>query len=250
MNLDACRLVLCASDQLLHVCVHGRRSSPIPSEHWMADAITIVRRAGDSMAWDTLAAEARERRLTYQLRRALGALAAEHGDVPRAVMAALHASRPAWWERLEHRAKQRPQTIGTVVTQFWCRHRRGRTAGSTAGQSSSFVTEMQAMAGCERFWQRAPRAARRRLRPLRGTTRAFDAYGRRIEIDVDAAASVDRLVDLLDERLPTFPRPGPPGPPDRAYRIVLMPWTRAPEPRYRVMVDGQARGYRHAGGSG
>ena len=75
--------VLCASDQLLHVCVHGQRSSLIPSAHWMADAITILRRAGDSMAWDTLLAEARERRLTYQLRRALSALEEEHAIASR-----------------------------------------------------------------------------------------------------------------------------------------------------------------------
>ena len=58
-------------DQLLHVCIHGVRFAWMSSDHWMADAIMILRRAGAAFDWAACLRETRLRRLTHQLHQAL-----------------------------------------------------------------------------------------------------------------------------------------------------------------------------------
>jgi len=45
---------LSPTDTLVHVCVHGAKWCPVPPMRWVADAIMILRVAGDRIDWDRL----------------------------------------------------------------------------------------------------------------------------------------------------------------------------------------------------
>jgi hypothetical protein len=230
--------VLCPSDQLLHVCVHGLRFAWIPSEHWMADAFTILRRSGDALGWDACVAEARERRLTFQLVQALGALeAVQPIPLSAEAMTSLRKEWPAWWEPFEYRAKRRT-THGAVVIQAWCAQSRARAMGHRRGRWGDVTARLQAVAACESPWQMISREALTTLRWRgRKSTHALEAYGRRIQIDADADVDMRRVRDALDERLPRFRRLRGQAQPDRVYEILPMTWATPPAPRYRVLVN-------------
>jgi hypothetical protein len=56
-------LALNASDQLLHVCVHGANWNVMPPLRWVADAMTIMQ-SSSRIDWDRLTEQARTRELT------------------------------------------------------------------------------------------------------------------------------------------------------------------------------------------
>ncbi len=64
--------VLGAADQVLHLCVHGLRWSPVHAATWLADAAWTIRAAGPSLDWAVLVDEARRRRLGHQVARRCG----------------------------------------------------------------------------------------------------------------------------------------------------------------------------------
>ncbi len=57
---------LCATDHLLHVCVHGQLWSFIPAVRWYADAMVILRTAVREIDWTRVVELARARRVTLQ----------------------------------------------------------------------------------------------------------------------------------------------------------------------------------------
>lgn len=120
-------LVLSPADQLLHVCIHGLRWSPVHAGTWVADAVEVIHRAGAALAWDVVVAEARERQLCYQLWAALRLVAATPGVVvPATVLSELGCSRPSWADRLECRLKTRPVAPAVNLWLFWRGWRRAR----------------------------------------------------------------------------------------------------------------------------
>jgi hypothetical protein len=115
-----------ATDQLLHVCVHGFSSSPIPLR-WVADAVTVTRQAGDAIDWDRLVERAIARRVTLPLRPALALLRDEFGvPVPDDAVAALGKARATRSERLGHRVALHPLRRGTHYVVLFDRYRRLR----------------------------------------------------------------------------------------------------------------------------
>lgn len=120
-------LVLSPADQLLHVCIHGLRWSRVHAGTWVADAVEVLRRAGNTLAWDVLVAEARQRQLSYQLRVALR-LVADMPDVavPATVLTELGRSPGSWADRLECRVKTRPVGPAVNLWLFWRGWRRAR----------------------------------------------------------------------------------------------------------------------------
>lgn len=223
--------VLCASDQLLHLCVHGLRWAPVPTGHWRADAITVMRRAGDALSWDEVAREAHARHVSWQMVRALDELAREHGaPVPADAVALVARHGHAWWEALEYRAKQRPPTLGPVVVQAWCAAaRRQRQSGR-----GRFVAGLRAMAGADGSWQLLAMGAAT-LRRQGRATRRFDALGRHIRIDADKA-SAGVLRSIL-ERLPPFPRDRSSRTADRTYDVTHLAGDDPGSATYRIAVN-------------
>jgi hypothetical protein len=115
---------LSPADQLLHVCVHGLRVSPIGSIRWIADAILLVRKHGEALDWTGLLEEARQRRLIVPVRHALGYLMEyEPAILTQARFDLFRAEKATWLERAAHHGN-----VGAgLVTQFaatWLRYRR------------------------------------------------------------------------------------------------------------------------------
>ncbi len=100
--------VLDPADQVLHVTAHAAAWNPVSVLRWAADAMIILRKAGNRFAWDTLAIEACARGLAPPLFQALVALQSHLGlAVPRDVLRDLRrASGPLL--RLEHRQRGKP----------------------------------------------------------------------------------------------------------------------------------------------
>jgi len=120
-------LVLSPADQLLHVCIHGLRWSPVHAGTWVADAVEVLHRAGDTLAWDVVVAEAQQRQLSYQLRVALRLVADMPGVVvPARVLTELGRSPTSWTDRLECRVKTRPVAPPVNLWLFWRGWRRAR----------------------------------------------------------------------------------------------------------------------------
>jgi hypothetical protein len=210
--------VLASTDAFLHACVHGLRYHDIPTSHWMADAVMIRRRAGDALDWRTLVDEARARRLTFQLDRAIAALDAEGVDVPREIRAALATPAAAWWERLECRAKQRA-TRRAAAVQAWCTEQRTRALAPHAALGAA--TRLQAAAGAPTRATFAARAARALVGLARdGASRTFDACGCRVKVQVDDGVDAAAVFAKLADRMPPFARVRGGEIPDRVYRLM------------------------------
>lgn len=227
--------VLSPADQLLHVCTHGLRFHGIPTSHWMADATMILRRAANALDWRVFVEDARARRITFQIDRALDALDPEYAPVPAHVRADLRASSPTWWERVEYRAKRRP-TRPAAVVQSWCTEHRSRTLAPNV--SVGATTRLQAAAGAASSSQLAARAALAFVGlGRRGSSRAFDAYGRRIQIDLDDGVDEAMLFDRLADRLPPFKRLRARDEPDRLYRMLPLDSAGGADAPCRLLVN-------------
>jgi hypothetical protein len=147
--------VLSPPDQLLHVAIHGLRWTAADSALWIADAVAILRHEGASFDWNRLVDEARRRRLTFQMGRALDVLRrAGLVDVPLAVTAALAAPPAGWLERLEYRAKAAPPSPARLLFLFWCVQARATPGWSAFTRTAAFARYLPAFAGHLRRGQR------------------------------------------------------------------------------------------------
>lgn len=106
---------LCSADQLLHVCVHGARSSAVQPLSWIADAMMILRSSTD-VAWRRLLDQTHTRRLTVPMHTAFGYLHANLGaTVPAQVLESLETARTSRFEHLEFRVKaSRRELVGSL----------------------------------------------------------------------------------------------------------------------------------------
>lgn len=63
-----------AADLFLHVCVHGAGWAPVPPVRWVADAVLILKKAGDAFDWDRLVSMAQICEVSLALHTALAYL--------------------------------------------------------------------------------------------------------------------------------------------------------------------------------
>jgi hypothetical protein len=144
----------CPADQLLLACVHGTPWSPLPPFRWIADAVTVIRSAGEQLDWDRLAAEAERRRLTVAVAAALAYLAEEFGvSIPPAVLAGLRAAPDSRHERAAFRAACRPDSPLRTLRMAWDRYRRLRELDTGAPPPGNFVSFARRFWGLESVWQ-------------------------------------------------------------------------------------------------
>jgi putative nucleotidyltransferase-like protein len=123
---------LSSADQLLHVCVHGAQSSPVPALWWVSDAIAIIR-AGD-VSWDRLISQAVTYRFVLRLREALQYLRNRFGaDVPGAVFDRLRTLPVSALERFEWRVIAREHRMLGALPRHWCLHLRSAGGGGLRG---------------------------------------------------------------------------------------------------------------------
>jgi hypothetical protein len=144
----------CPADQLLLTCVHGTPWSPLPPFRWIADAVTVIRSAGDQLDWDRLVAEAERRRLTVAVTAALTYLGEEFSaPIPPAVLAALRAAPDSRHERAAFRAACRPDSPLRTLRMAWDRYRRLRELDTGAPPPGNFVSFARRFWGLESVWQ-------------------------------------------------------------------------------------------------
>lgn len=84
--------LLCPTDNLLHVCLHGYRWNPLHPLRWVADACIILQRRSAEIDWATAVHEAACQQMSLRLSKSLSYLKKEFAaPVPDAVLAALAA---------------------------------------------------------------------------------------------------------------------------------------------------------------
>jgi len=95
-----------APDPTRHLIVtllHGLRWNPAPPIRWIADAMTILRKPGDAVAWDELVGFARDAGLSYRLHLGLAYLRQRfEAPVPLPVLAELRRAGLSTLERIEN----------------------------------------------------------------------------------------------------------------------------------------------------
>jgi Uncharacterised nucleotidyltransferase len=144
----------CPTDQLLLACVHGTPWSPLPPFRWIADAVTVIRSAGEQLDWKRLVAEAERRRVTVASAAALDYLNEEFGvAVPAGVLAGLRAAPATRHERAAFRAACQPDSPLRTLRMAWDRYRRLRDLATGAPPPGSFVDFARRFWGLESAWQ-------------------------------------------------------------------------------------------------
>ena len=150
----ATTLAPCPADQLLLACVHGTPWSPLPPFRWIADAVTVIRSAGEGLEWDRLVAEAERRRLTVATAAALDYLRVEFGaPVPASALAGLAAVPTTRHERAAFRAACRPDSPLRTLRMAWDRYRRLRDLDTGAPRPRGFVSFARRFWGLDSVWQ-------------------------------------------------------------------------------------------------
>ena len=128
--LDAETRSLCATDQLLHVCVHGAQWDRPVNLRWIADAGHLLSRPDSRIDWEMLVDAAASRGVVLPLLGALRQLVDLLAvDIPRGALRALERSRVSTSERLRYYFQLRPKgrlgVLPLLVCQQWCHARRG-----------------------------------------------------------------------------------------------------------------------------
>jgi hypothetical protein len=124
-----------AADLLFHVCVAGVKFGHNKNARWVADASTVLGRAGAALRWDVVVEEAVERRLVLPLRECLGYLTGLGIVVPAAVLERLDRQRVGRGDRLAYRLLRRhSRTLGQLFEEYlWLYLSGARASGHRAG---------------------------------------------------------------------------------------------------------------------
>jgi Uncharacterised nucleotidyltransferase len=149
------------ADQLLLACVHGTPWSPLPPFRWIADAMTVIRSAGEELDWGWLAGEAERRQLTISSTAALAYLRDEFAaPVPSVLLERLAAAPASHHERAAFEAACRPDSPVRTLRMAWDRYRRLRDLDTGAPQPSSFPSFARRFWGLDSVWQLPAHAGR------------------------------------------------------------------------------------------
>ncbi len=115
--------VLCLTDQLLHICVHGAHWNITPPFRWVADAIMLLNNARNAIDWRRLIAQAEKRRLILPLQDTLNYLRETFdAPIPPEVLKRLQDIHVPGIERMEYRIAVNPPTPWTAMLYLWCQH--------------------------------------------------------------------------------------------------------------------------------
>jgi hypothetical protein len=159
---------LSATDQLLHVCVHGSRWDPLPPIRWAADAYTLIAKNTETLDWERLVREARARQLTLSLRGCLAYLRDElNAPVPASVLEQLRRSRTTRLERWDYRTQGAPDTVTWTVARYVTRYLRLQARRPWWKQVRDFPAYLQEMWSVQNPWSVPADAVRRVTRRAR-----------------------------------------------------------------------------------
>ncbi len=138
---------LSSADQLLHVVVHGLAWNEVPSIRWVADAVFVVRSAGEAFGWDRLVEQAASRGVLLTLTRALDYLGDHFAvKISPAALERMRAVAPTPIERLALWSRMHP-SVGAAGCRLWFDYVRYTRNGSDTLSPIGFLDYMRA------FWQ-------------------------------------------------------------------------------------------------
>jgi hypothetical protein len=161
---------LCATDDLIHTCVHAARYNDFPPVRWAADAVHILRAAEHPVDWERLLALANSLRLSLSLHAALTYLASElEAPIPTSVLTALETMPVTSAERRFYRLKVSRPGLMHGFPLIWYQY--ARLARGTGQRLSLF--------GYLRFIQNAWNLPRARDIPAYGWRRLKEEVARR-----------------------------------------------------------------------
>jgi putative nucleotidyltransferase-like protein len=152
-----------ATDQLLHVCVHGLQREPQANVRWIVDAMRILRNGAEPIDWPRLLAQVARRRLVLQVRYCFEFLtAAFAAPIPAHVLEQIRRAPVSWLERVEFRSRLRPEPRGTLRRAVLAHQQEARRRSD--GSLPSFRRALpRYLWGASRWWQRPAWAALDRL---------------------------------------------------------------------------------------
>lgn len=154
--------VLCATDQLLHVCARAFYA-PNGSIRWIADALLILKSFAAELDWQRLIRQGQKRRVVLQLRQALTYLVNEFAaPVPDTVLAALQNARVSFQEYAAYDLALRGTLTSARSLGVWWEycHTQG---GLGIATSFEYVRYLQERLQAPRLWQTPFYGARRAL---------------------------------------------------------------------------------------
>jgi hypothetical protein len=118
---DQKTLMLCPTDQLLHVCSHGAIWSTIPPIRWVSDAMAILRSSKEGIDWSRLLIQARRTRQTLAVVDTLEYLRDRFDvAVPSSLLRDLRETKTTFLERslfwaYAHSPEKRGLTVGFLL---------------------------------------------------------------------------------------------------------------------------------------
>ena len=143
-----------ATDMLFHVCIHGYKWNPIPPIRWVADAVTLVRTAGQGIDWDRLVSQGQRLHLTLPLAATLNYLrAVMRAPVPSEAISHLQRQRTMPFERAEFAALSRQLDARGLLAMHWARHARNHGGQSLLLRTMTFPDHVRRGLDVDHGWQ-------------------------------------------------------------------------------------------------
>jgi hypothetical protein len=151
---DVDTLALAPGDQLVHVLVHGLRWAEAPPLRWVADAVTVLSRAGDRVDWDKVSAAAQRCGVVLPVRLGLRYLArALSAPVPSTLLERLDRVPVPRWQEAEYRVKTLPRTPWRRLRFHWFNYRRLRAVVAGELPRAGFLAYLQGRWGLASLWR-------------------------------------------------------------------------------------------------
>lgn len=146
--------MLNATDQLLHVIVHGLRWAETPPIRWVADSMTILGRAADRVDWDRLMVHSERCGTVVPLRYGLDYLAERFAaPIPQEVLARFADCEVPRREVVEFRVKARKRTVWRRLLFHWFNYQRLKQVVDGKLPMLGFLTYLQQRLAIRHWWQ-------------------------------------------------------------------------------------------------
>lgn len=153
-HLDVETRMLNATDQLLHVIVHGLRWAETPPIRWVADSMTILGNAAERVDWVRLLAHCEGCGTVVPLRYGLDYLAERFAaPVPQKVLARLAGLEVPWRQVVEFRVKARRRTVWRRLLFHWFNYQRLKQVVEGNLPMLGFLTYLQQRLAIRHWWQ-------------------------------------------------------------------------------------------------
>lgn len=142
------------TDQLLHVCAHEARWTPIPLPRWIVDVMTILKTSPSDVDWDRLVSHARRLGLVIPVREALKQVVdVVDAPIPSSVLNSLHRLPLSKEDERKNRIRCLPPSILRALAQEYRRMSVQPSRHSRRWRLLTFPSYARALWGLDHAWQ-------------------------------------------------------------------------------------------------